>query len=219
MSGQHHVDESLLRSLRERAARGAACRDLVGLLRQELDAPEGMVPILAYLCRAFEMPLPTLLPLKEDGGLGAFGRAVQVSFWFAAALHREGNVQEWDWDVFHRAFPRFSADALRTTKVPGGFMAVLDGDDGRYVRSSFETLVDKQESFDPSEGEVFRRVEDFVKLFLETWNTDEEGDGSKRPWRLKFESRVEDQGPKFRVTCMAQGLRSQTCAVGAGDAV
>lgn len=27
------------------------------------------------------------------------------------------------------------------------------------------------------------------------------------------------QGPKFRVTCMAQGLRFQACAVGAGDAV
>src|SRR5438128_608257 len=52
--------------LREMAARGVELPEMVRNVQRELGFPEGMiVPVMASFCRAFELPLGTVLPLRE----------------------------------------------------------------------------------------------------------------------------------------------------------
>jgi hypothetical protein len=52
--------------LREMAAQGVGLTEMIRSVQKELGFTEEMiVPVIAHFCRAFELPLRTVLPLRE----------------------------------------------------------------------------------------------------------------------------------------------------------
>jgi hypothetical protein len=206
------LDQGLIHELREMARDGATTRQLIDRVRGDYEAAEAVIPILAYLGRAFFVPLPTILPLREDLGTGAFGRAIQVAFWFAALLTRDLDVQPWDWDRFWRKFPgSFSAKDLESLSMAGGYVAFTHpslSPRDIYARVLFEAYIDKSEAFGPSRREVYDQIQELASTYQKViTQTVPAGDGRPLSMPIKFEYQIADQGPKLHVVCMAQGLR------------
>jgi len=58
--------EDIIRDLRTLAARGARVREIADTINARLDnAQLSIIPTLAYFARAFFLPLPKILPLRE----------------------------------------------------------------------------------------------------------------------------------------------------------
>jgi len=191
---------------------GATTRQLVDRVRGGTEAHAAVIPILGYLSKAFFVSLPTILPLREDLGTGAFGRAIQIAFWFGAALTRSVDVEPWDWDRFWAKFSgSFSAEELQSLPAAGGrvqFTRPSMFPQDLYARVLFETYIDKSEAFGPLGTELFEQVRQLATGFHEVL-MQPAPNGERLSVPMKFEYQVEDQGPKFHVVCMAHALREK----------
>jgi hypothetical protein len=204
---QTELDEKLLNELREMAREGKETKALVGRISQALRLPaHAMVPVLAYLCRAFSVPLPVVLPLREDEGEGAFGRAIQIAFWFSAALPRGDTVATWDWDLFWKEFGgAFDADEMQTDRVANGsiqFVVPPNHPDDKYVRAALEVYIDKVAALGPDPKALFQEVRRFESAIRARIGNVDGGSLLLFP-----EYQIEEQGPKYRVVCMLRALQ------------
>ena len=60
------LDREILAELRRMASQGAGLNDMVKNVQQRLGfAPDYIVPVFPYFCRAFSLPLVEVLPLRE----------------------------------------------------------------------------------------------------------------------------------------------------------
>jgi hypothetical protein len=201
-----------MQELRQMARKGATTRQLVDRVRGDLAAAAAVIPMLAYLGRAFFVPLPTILPLREDLGTGAFGRAIQVAFWFAALLTRDLDAQPWDWDRFWRKFHgSFSARDLESLSMAGGHVGFTHPSSSPrdiYARVLFEVYIDKSETTGPACTEIYDQIRHLASAYQKVvTQTIPAGNGQPLSMPIKFEYQITDEGPKLHVVCMAQGLR------------
>ncbi len=216
---QTTLDPSLIHELREAACQGATTRQLIDKVRGDFEAAESVIPILAYLRRAFFVPLPIILPLREDLGTGAFGNAIQVLFWFAALLTRDVDVEPWDWDRFWRKFPcKFSArdlEHLPTDVGDIGFTRTSNSPGDLYARVVYEVYVDKCGAFGPCGGEVYEQIRQLAAAFRDLIAQSVAGDsGNGLSMQIKFDYQIAEQGPKLHVVCMAEALREANVPLG-----
>lgn len=208
------LDEELVRQLRQVSCSGATTADLVALTALTLNVPLSSVPVLAYLAKAFFVPLEVVLPLREDGGMGPFGRALQVLFWFSSLFTEEVVALPWDWDEFRKQFEGgFQSSSLQTVPFPEGSLQFAHPPAcpaGFYARALFEVYVDKVEASDPPAKEIHARIRRLANHFQEMiWGIPPDRNAQKESLHLKFEyHRIEDVGPKYRVVCMAHALRA-----------
>jgi hypothetical protein len=112
-------DSELIRELRRMALDGGQPADLIRCIQQkEGYAPDYIVPVLAYLRHTFGVPLRTILPLREEMGVGPESRALRVVFWFAAAMLADEECLPWDWHLFQRELKGdFNADDLAKSRI------------------------------------------------------------------------------------------------------
>jgi hypothetical protein len=60
------LNREILAELRRMASQGAGLNDMVKNVQQRLGfAPDYIVPVFPYFCRAFSLPLVEVLPLRE----------------------------------------------------------------------------------------------------------------------------------------------------------
>jgi len=204
------LNEPLLDELREMARGGKTCEQLVDHIRESLYLPsDAMVPVLAYICRGFSIPLPIVLPLREDEGKGTFGRAINIPIWFVALMTENVTSDGWEWRQFCDDFgdrfdfesmvPVMIGEATRWTKpwirqiaIPGGPW---------YLRGLFEAYVDKSYGLN---FDYFATVQRFATVY----QNELAKCGFLSPLRTKMDFQLEEQGPIYRVVCMVQAIRS-----------
>lgn len=213
--GEIPLNAALIGELRAMARQGKATRQLVDRIRKDFADGNAVIPILGHLRRAFFVPLPALLPLREDMGNGAYGRAMQLPFWFAGLLTQDVSYEPWNWDRFWSKFGgTFSAECLAKVFVPGGYIAsaqppAAPGD--IYARAFFEAYLDTTGVFGPDDAQIYRQIRDLAKTFHAALTPAPPAPparaGEALPMPMKFEYQIEEQGPKFHVVCMAHAFR------------
>src|ERR1700730_2920128 len=98
----NYLRDDVKADLRQVALRGGTVRDLVQVIRDRLQLrDDGIVVVLAYLCRTFDTRLPVVLPLRElvdcDEDKEPYLRALRICFWFSAHIrHEAASVETWD---------------------------------------------------------------------------------------------------------------------------
>lgn len=66
VQNEQSIRFDVIEHLRSMAGRGVGLSEMVRNVQRELGyAEEMLVPVMAYFCRAFELPLRTVLPLRE----------------------------------------------------------------------------------------------------------------------------------------------------------
>lgn len=208
---QAATNEKLLTELQEMARDGANCDQLVQRIRESLQLPaENMVPVLAYLCRAFSIPLSLALPLREDEGNGAYGRAITIPIWFTSLVTGKLASNRWSWDEFYEEFTDpLDFDALEwipmehlASKTKASIRRIAKPEFPWYLEGVFETYIRKSYS---SDSGLFGEVQHFANAYSQ------ERDKCKivAPLRTKIEFKIEDRGPIYWVACMVQAFRKR----------
>lgn len=66
LKNEESTRSDVIEHLRDMAAQGVGLSDMVRNVQKDLGYSEEMiVPVIAHFCRAFELPLRTVLPLRE----------------------------------------------------------------------------------------------------------------------------------------------------------
>ena len=66
IAGNIAFSEEVIETMREMADRGCDVRSLTSYVQSSLNLdPTSHVVLLAYFCRAFSLPLPDVLPIRE----------------------------------------------------------------------------------------------------------------------------------------------------------
>jgi len=214
-----HLNESfdveLIEALRLRARAGASVKDLAELMADRLGSEDAIIPMLGYLCRAFWVPLPVLLPFREDRGKGDFSRALQVVLWFSSLVSEGCDVLPWSWDDFQRLcgreFPNNASPAGRDDAgeilrywQPPNHPGVL------VARGMIELNVDKVEALGTSSAELFQAVKRFTTRLRDLLSANRKVvDGAaKVAAALRMEFQIDEQGPMYRVICRVYVLKN-----------
>jgi hypothetical protein len=83
-SAETSLKEAIVEKLRDMAANRQTVEAMVEFLRTELPWSEvAIIPVMAYFCRAFSLPLRVVLPLREwveshdDGSIAELSNQIQ----------------------------------------------------------------------------------------------------------------------------------------------
>jgi hypothetical protein len=204
-------DAGLVREIRRMALEGAQPADLIRCIQERQGyAPDYIVPVLAYLRHTFDVSLRTILPLREEMGVGPESRALRVVFWFAAAMLANEDYLPWDWQRFQaKSKNGFTVDNLAAwpASIEGTKLEYRETGDGIIARGALTIVIDFDEAFDLPDNDIRERIRAFAEQYRQMLTQTVNGTAGDYSTRMTLDFEMHPDGPKCRVVCMIQSLK------------